>query len=546
MATFTARDSRLASMLLLGRRLCLAALTVPSLVQAQQSVNASLGGAEVPSDARVLTPLQQRGTFVEFTTRFITRATNNVAFVADRTASSDLVSQLMPQLTMRNIGADWMVESKGQLNFVSYLRNPAKNTVLPEGGVNYTARVVDRWLSVDGSVDAITTMGDAYGVVVAGADPANRQVTYRERISPYTSQQLSPTTRLLLRSDNSWSQTPQPVGVSPDNLLLYGDSYVQKDLLRFDARGEPVGFKAEVTHLETRYLRLTSPPIITDTVQLSLPLAFDPTFAVEPRLGYDRAQYSGATVADRFPGMGVHWKPMPRSTLDAMVERRFFGKAWDVSLLLQRPFWMMEGTFRRSLNSYAVRLMSLNTAGSVEAMADRILQSSIDDPVARGQAVRDVMTRLGVPEITTGPTDIFSDRAQVEQVARVTMSLSGVRNSLSLRVYKVFTNDVGTDVSGADVALLTNTSDQQGATLAWKHRLSETDVVQLSWMAARTQGLVVNRAQQSFNRGVEIELTARLSNRTKGNAGFRRRAIESSTIGVGHESALFAGLEHRF
>lgn len=543
MAISTAREFRS----LLRRRLCFAAVcAVPVLAQAQQSVNATLNGADVPTDARALTPLQQRGTFVEFTTRFITRATDNVAFVSDKTASSDMVSQLMPQLTMRNIGADWMVESKGLLNFVSYLRNPAKNTVLPEGGVNYTARVIDRWLAVDGSMDAITTMGDAYGVVVAGTDPANRQVTYRERISPYTSQQLSPTTRLLLRSDNSWSQTPQPVGVSPDNLLLYGDSYVQKDLLRFDARGEPVGFKAELSHLDTRYLRLTSPPIITDTVQISLPVALDPTFVIEPRLGHDRAQYAGITVADRFPGMGLHWKPIPRSVLDAMVEQRFFGKAWDVSLLLQRPFWMLEGTFRRSLNSYAVRLMSLNTAGSVEAMADRILQSSIDDPVARGQAVRDVMTRLGVPELTTGPTDIFSDRAQVEQVARVTMSLSGVRNSVSLRGYKVFTNDVGTDVSSTDVALLTNTSSQEGATLAWKHRLSETDLVQLSWMVARTQGLVVNRAQESFNRGVEVELTARLSTRTKGNVGFRRRMLESSTIGVGHERALFAGLEHRF
>lgn len=532
--------------LILVHRLCAVALVMPTLALAQQQESvAAPGGGNLPADARVVAPLQQRGTFVEFSTRFISRATNNVAFVADDRASSDMVSQLMPQLVMRNTGADWLVESKVLLNFVGYLRNPAKNTVLPEGGVNYTARVIDRWLAVDGSMDAITTMGDAYGVVVAGADPANRQVTYRERISPYTSQQLSPTTRLLLRSDNSWSQTPQPVGVSPDNLLLYGDSYVQKDLLRFDARGEPVGFKAEATHLETHYLRLTSPPIITDTVQLSVPVALDPTFVVEPRLGYERAQY-GITVADRFPGLGVRWKPMPRSVLDAMVEQRFFGKAWDVSLLLQRPFWMLEGTFRRSLNSYAVRLMSLNTAGSVEAMADRILQSSIDDPVARGQAVREVMTRLGVPELTTGPTDIFSDRAQVEQVARVTMSLSGVRNSLSLRGYKVFTNDVGTAESGSELALLTNTSSQEGATLAWKHRLSETDLVQLSWMIARTQGLVVNRAQQSFNRGVEVELTARLSTRTKGNVGFRRRMLESSTIGVGHESALFAGLEHRF
>lgn len=482
----------------------------------------------------------------ELSAKALMTVSNNIALSLADQARSDIVQQFVPQAVFRSMGAGYLVDGKFSANLVNYARNPLKNTALPEGGVDFNVRPPENPVSLDGRIDAVTTLADPFGFVGLGITPTNRQTIYRTRFSPYVDRAVG-TLQWTLRSDNTWMRTPQPVGVDANNQGFYTDAYVQRDLLRLESRELPFGWRVDVSRTSTTYLRQPDPSIGFESMRLAVPLPLTTETKVEPRIAREWVRFNNQQLSESVLGGMVSWRPFPRSSVDAAVEQRFFGKAWDANFSFQQPLWVLSGTSKRALTAYASRLSTYSTASSVEAMANKILQVTVKDDQDRAQAVRELMARMNLPDSSSPAVEVFSSRAQLQQSSNFTVGIRGVRNGLTLDMYQVNTSEVAARTDSSVSPAFSGASEQFGATLSWNHRLSSTELMEVSIMTVHILGQGLNVGQESRNQTVELSVASRLSARTGFTAGLRYQTLSTAALaGTARETAAYVGLQHHF
>lgn len=483
---------------------------------------------------------------LEFSAKALMTMSDNIALSLANEARSDIVQQFVPQVVFRSMGAGYLVDTKFSANLVNYARNPLKNTALPEGGVDFSLRPPEQPVFLDGRFDAVTTLADPFGFVGLGITPTNRQTIYRTRLSPYMDRAVG-ALQWTLRSDNTWVRTPQPVGIDANNQGFYTDAYVQRDLVRLESREQSLGWRLDLARTSTTYLRQPDPSIIFESARLSVPLPLTSETKVEPRVAREWVQFNDRHLNESVLGGVFSWRPVPRSSVDAMVEQHFYGRAWDANFSFQQPLWVLSGTFRRGLSAYASRLSTYSTASSVEAMANRILQVTVKDDQDRAQAVRELMARMGLPDSTSPAVEVFSSRAQLQESSNFTVGVRGVRNGLTLDMYQVKTSEVAAVTDPGVAPAFSGASEQLGTTLSWNHRLSSTELMEISIVSVHILGQGLNVGQESRNQAVELSLASRLSARTGFSSGLRYQTLSTAaTAGTAHETAAYIGLQHHF
>lgn len=501
--------------------------------------------AEDNADAPPPPPPLPRSRF-ELSAKALITASNNLALSLPDEARADVVQQFVPQVVFRSIGAGYFVDSKFSANLVNYTRNPLKNTALPEGGVDFNLRPPEISVAMDGRFDAVTTLADPFGFIGLGITPTNRQTIYRTRVSPYVDRAVG-TTQWTLRSDNTWVRTPQPVGIDANNQGFYTDAYVQRDLVRIESKEPPLGWRLDLSRVSTTYLRQPDPSIGFDAIRLGLPIPLAQETKFEPRIAREWTHFNDQQLSEPVLGWMLNWHPVPRSSVEASMDQHSFGKTWDVAFSFQQPLWVLSGTFRRGLSSYASRLSTYSTASSVEAMANRILQVSIKDDQDRAQAVRELMARMGLPDSSSPAVEVFSSRAQLQQSSNLTAGVRGVRNGLTLDAYQVKTSEVAANTDPNSSPAFSGASEQFGATLSWNHRLSTTELMEISIMTVHILGQGLNAGQESRNKTAEISLASRLSARTGFSVGLRYQTLSTNAMaGTARETAAYVGLRHHF
>jgi uncharacterized protein (PEP-CTERM system associated) len=473
-------------------------------------------------------------------------ATNNVDLSASAAARSDLVLSVSPQVLLRGTGGNYQFDGSVGVTGVHYTRGTLTDRLLPRAHVGASARLIDRLLFVEGQLDADTTGVDPFRVVGDGATTYNRQNVTRMRLSPFIDRQLSPLTRLTLRSDNTWAHvgnaqnsTTATTTTTPGN-----DTYVQSDLLRLDRRPTPLGYQLEATRVDTSLRQQgTDSGVLTDTERAILLYAPDPQLHLGLRLGHDRVEYATTRISDTFRGVGLQWAPSLHTNLDMMVEQRFFGSGWTANLLHRSGFLSMSVNLSRQLTSYAQSLATLPSAGSTSTMLDQIYKLSIPDDARRAQVIRELMARYNLPDNTSGPLDIYSDRPQILQSGGLNFTLTGVRHTLSLNLFQQKTIDLG----GQETTVPLPSRDvlQRGWTLSLNRRMTPymTANGAVSYAHSEDLGLI---GRQTTSRSVRLGLSRKLSPRSDASAGLRLTQVSSTIAADAQETAVYVGMTHRF
>lgn len=476
-------------------------------------------------------------------------ATDNVTLAASAAAQSDQILTFAPQLLLRGSGASYRLDGSLGATGVHYMRHTLSDRVLPSAHLGLNARVVDRLLFLDSRVDADTTGVDPFRSVGDGVTTYNKQTVYRSRLSPYLDRELSSQTRLTLRSDNTWArigtaETTNGVAtttVTPPN----ASTYVQTDLLRLETQPRPLGYQLEATRLDTLTRQQgTESTVLNDTLRAVLLYAPDPDFYAGVRFGRDKVDYSTVHIADTFTGFGLRWAPSARTNLDAQVENRFFGRAWLANLVHRSPFMTLSANFSRQLTSYAQSLATLPTAGSTSTMLDQIYRVSIPDASKRADVIRSLITKYNLPDTTSGPLDIFSDRPQIQESGGLSVAFLGVHHTVTFNIFQQKTIDLPGSEQG--VTLPSRDVLQRGATLGLIRRLDPNTALDTGLSYTRSDDLgVVGR--ETTSRGVRLGLSHKLSPRSDATAGLRHNLV-TSTVGVAEakESAAYVGMTHRF
>jgi uncharacterized protein (PEP-CTERM system associated) len=469
-------------------------------------------------------------------------ASNNVALANNQSAESDLVLTVTPQLRLVGLGAGYRIEGDVGFDLVSYLSRTRADHLYPRARLGINTQLVERLFYLDAAVDADTTAQNAFGVLNEGSNDLNRSVVTRERLSPYIRRELSPTSLLLLRSDNSWTQTADSAGTG-----VTVRAYVQSDVLRYEALPKPLGLQLQVARLQSRSDSAAAPDGVYratfDTARLSLLYAPIPEFYVGLTGGRDQGAYGNTDVSGTLSGSLFRWQPSPRTDLYAAVEKRFFGTGWNGRFTHRSPFVVVSSSVSRDASTYAAELASLSPDSSVASLLDASLSTRITDPVERQAAVDAALRQRSLPRVQNGALNVGSANAQLVQTADVSLALLGIRHTVLLRGFQQTTTDL---VGPTDVVVNSGNARQRGASLTLSRRLAPQTTVDLGLNYSRVIGFGATAGNRTVNKTARLGVSHDLSPRTSVATGVRRRLVDSNVVTTAQETAVYAGILHRF
>lgn len=464
--------------------------------------------------------------------------TSNAQLTADGT--EDTILGVRPYVSLRAEGPRLKIFGSAAVSGLVYANGTLRNRAAPEADLGAEVELLERLLFLDAGLRAFQTSVDPLGPrAEAGGTTENSVTTAQARLSPRLEGRFGPDLRYAARSENTWTKE---YGATAPGLAGATDGYFARHTVSMSRDPRPLGWHAEAQRTQTRYRDDTLRPLTLDVARLGVDYALDTDLTVSVHLGRERSDDLAADQDGNIVGFQVRWQPSPRTSFNAFEERRSFGNAWRLAFDHRAARWVWNALMSRTLSSTPQSVLDLPATDDLAGSLDAIFRSRYPNPADRAAAVQDYITRNGLPTSLLDPLTVRALGFNVVTLRRVGVTLIGVRNSLSLGLYKSRTEDTTAfnPIGGGTAGLAA--LDQYGASVALSHRLSPVMVLATSGEWTR-----VRRAdQQSIQRTARLRLNVEASPRTTAFAGLRYRELGSDVVSAGREGAVFAGLDHRF
>lgn len=548
MATTTQADPRRSHT---GVGACTQACTVALLLLSPLWAQAQQASPQQAQQAVQEVAKPPQGLRLEPAVRATAVTTDNVG-LSPTNARSDTVTVTTPSLRIVGRGARYELIGSVAADALVYLGRSLADRVYPQVGLTGRSQVVDRLFYVDGDLSARTTASDAFAPIGDGATTLNRSQVMRASVSPRIERDLSPSTRVSLRSDHAWSR-----GFGRQSTSTSSNAYVEGQAGLYEIRPSPMGLRVSVDRQYTRYREQADNDVEFRTGRATLLYTADQEATWGVTVGHDEGDYTTNVVSDTLSGVSLRWTPSPRTLLDLSLEKRFFGNGWNATLRHRSPFVTINANLQRTVSTYAGRLGLLSAGSDVAGMLDAMMTTRVTDAALRAQLVQDIMNRRGLPATLATPLDLFSGGAQVSQGGSLSLAWMTPRDVLTAGVFTQRLRDLrGPD----DLMLLSSDSRQRGWSVGYSHRLTTTLSADAGVSHSSVHGEGVNLGRDSIDTSWRIGATEVLSPRTTATASLRRQVVRSNSPGgvaldgsvftasssQANANSLSVGVLHRF
>ncbi len=465
--------------------------------------------------------------------------TDNSGIQSGAERRSDTLLDVAPSWVVRGVGPRFTMSAAGSVNALTYLNGTQSSGLTPTGNLNANFEAIERWLFVDAGVFAVHSAENPLGPRPDGGSTVNRLTTTQSRLSPYVDRALPGDLRVLLRSDNSWTDTSgAAAGAS--------HAYSARHRALLEAPPRAFGWAVEAERSENRVSgdNVSTPDV--DLVRLRLRYALGGQWIVGLRGGSERSDLFGLDDRRQFAGGEIVWQPSERTRLDGFWENRAFGGSWVASLSHRMPRLALNLNLVRELTSASQPQLTLQPTGDVAAQIDAALRTRIADPIERARAVEDFLRQQSLPRSLDRPLIVLRDQLLVRTSRAATLTwLLGratlVVNGFSQRDQPATGNGLRSLPTADDSELV-----QRGAGLTVAHRLLPRATVSatLSWLWTDRQSTA--SAAESRQRTYRLQYDYQLAAKTSAFSGVRHQAFELNAISASRETGVFAGLAHRF
>jgi uncharacterized protein (PEP-CTERM system associated) len=262
--------------------------------------------------------------------------------------------------------------------------------------------------------------------------------------------------------------------------------------------------------------------------------------------GYERSRLPFANTEDAIYGVGFRWQPNERTQLAAQWEERFFGNSYLFDFNHRGPLSVWSVRASRNITTYPEQLALLVPGVSVFALLNAQLSTRIPDPLTRARFVAEFMQNRGLPAIVADPVALFVQTTYIQEDARISYGILGVRNSVLFNVYRTKAEPVGGE--GAAIPPILggfNNNTQVGGGIAWTNSLTPTANLLVTADVNRTEANppFSGRTDQW---SVRMQLTRPISPRTTGIVGLRYQDFASDFQNDYREFAAFVGASYTF
>ena len=268
-----------------------------------------------------------------------------------------------------------------------------------------------------------------------------------------------------------------------------------------------------------------------------------PQFQLTSQIGYenDNYVYFGPRPQGIFWDAGFSWALSPRTKLDITAGKRFYGSTYSFDFSHYTRMTVWNASYIQAVVSSAMQ-ESVPTATSL----DQLLQAQIPDPVARQQAVQQMLANLA-PQGALFGQNIMSNLIYLTKTLQASMGLNTPKNTALLTLYNTQSSPLeqnNTNLLGSGYLGYGNMT-QTGGTLSWAHRLS----------AVISSNVNINYSKINFGSQaplgttdfVMVGLTRKINPKFFGNLSLRHQAMNSGSYGYNFtENALIASLTYLY
>ncbi|GHC68821.1 hypothetical protein GCM10007320_01570 [Pseudorhodoferax aquiterrae] len=368
-------------------------------------------------------------------------------------------------------------------------------------------------------------------------DNSNRTEAALYRVSPYVRGRFGDWSQYELRYGRTASRTKSD---------LVAADYDLDDLslrLASTSQQRVIGWSLDANHQKQVYSsgRLYE----SDRVRAFLTHPFTPQLSVSVIPGWESNNYASQDKESHATfGGQVQWALSERTRLSALVEKRFFGRAYNVNFehRTQRSAWRFSDSRDASSTPSQAGSFSVGTLYDLYFFQFTSIEP---DPARRAQLVNSFLLANGLDGNTSIDLGFLSSSVTLTRRRDASFTLIGLRDTLSFSVsqsetsrLRQVTADTGEDLGNS------NYVRQHGLSVVYSRRLtpqSSLSVIGSMSRAAGEQGSAQTRDLQSLN----ISLSTKLGPHTTGTLGLRR-TVSTGSLSSYSESALRGGISLQF
>jgi uncharacterized protein (PEP-CTERM system associated) len=468
--------------------------------------------------------------------------TDNVELQSDSERQSDVIFELRPALGIEYNAPRLKLNGTLAASIFLYAETGERNNqAVPEVDLQGEAEVVKDFFFIEATANVRQTFINPFGAQpISPANVTDNQTTAQTyRVSPYIQGEIGSNVRYLVRDDNIWTT------LSETQEAQAGDAYSNLFRATIDRVPTPLGWGFDVERNDYQFEDRSR------TQRRELARARG-SYSPGPQLflfmsaGYEKSRLPLADTEDSIYGVGFRWLPNERTELAAQWEHRFFGDSYLVDFNYRGPLSVWSVHASRNITTYPEQVAFLIPGISVFALLNAQLTNRIADPLARARFVQEFMQNRGLPAVVADPLSLFVQTTYIQEDARVSYGIIGVRNSIVFNIYRTKAEPVGGEAAAIPPVLGGfNNNTQVGGGIAWSNSLTPATNLLVTADTNRTEANppFSGRTDQW---SVRAQLTRPISPRTTGFVGLRYQDFTSDFQNDYREFAAFVGASYTF
>ncbi len=383
-------------------------------------------------------------------------------------------------------------------------------------------------LGTNASLQAISAFG------VQSADPSvgrdNQTQVYSYSLSPFMTGRLPGQIDYSLRAGYQQSISES---------VATGDTSTWTASAGVSGRSGLLGWRVDGTR--RIHEQADRPRGHTGSIIASLQFAPDPQWVVNTRFGREVTDVvSGRSESNWSWGGGLQWRPGPRTSLAADIDRRYFGHSH--SLVFSHRMARAAMTFS---DVRSVQQGGNQTRAEISAFDLFFAQfaSQEPDPVRREALVLSTLAANGIdPNSTVVVGGFLTSGPSVSRRQSLSLAYQGLRQSLVFSLIQSQTSRLGSDLASGDLADVGRIR-QRGLTISLSHRLTPSSSLVFSSSLQDTAGVGTRSGNQL--RSITATWSARLGQSSSVSLGVRHSDFDSDSNPY-QESAVIGSVRMQF
>jgi uncharacterized protein (PEP-CTERM system associated) len=475
--------------------------------------------------------------------------TDNVNLAPPDTAQRQFITDLAPTLALVSNTRSLQLSAAYTFHQYAYAHRDVPNVFHSNRQLQAAARarLVPELLYVDAGANRGQQSVSAFGPLINDNpwSAVNRTEVSTWHISPYLVHRFGSDANMMLRYSRDAVDTgTQAFGNTRGDSVVFDLSSARERRLGWDLHYQR-------QRLEDR----VAGPSESQSAQAQLNYRLTPGLALTAGGGYDDYDYK--TLGGRTRGnswsTGFAWNPSPRTSLQASIGHRYFGKTAALAATHRSRHTVWNINYNEAVTTSRQQYLLPSTIDTV-AMLDRLFAPTISDPEARRAAVDAYLRATGLPPSLANNVNYLSNRYMLQKQFQASAAFSGSRSVLLVSANDMRRNALSlqqfdSDMIGNTLASLNENVRLQMVNAVLTYRLSPRSQLIASASAGRDRSL--STGIKSNNGALRLGVSRQFGRKLQGTLEARKvRGNLGATSGVAgrdyREKAISATLSLKF